>query len=126
MIERKWKDGDRIELELPMATRLEPVDAHHQKTVALLYGPLVLFAISENEISPTASDLLGVIRADQRTWELRNTTTAVKMIPFTEIRDDQYTTYFNVIQRDSDPVGSNSASLNPLERKESESGSRFS
>jgi DUF1680 family protein len=97
VIERKWKDGDRIELELPMTTRLEPLDAHHQKTVALLYGPLVLFAISENEISPTASDLLGVIRAGQRTWELRTTTTAEKMIPFTEIRDDQYTTYFNLI-----------------------------
>ena len=44
-IRRTWKDGDRVELELPMPLRLEPVDANHQNMVALMQGPLVLFAV---------------------------------------------------------------------------------
>src|SRR5208337_412379 len=47
-IEREWKNGDRIELDLPMKTRLEPIDKRHADTVALLYGPLVLFGVNAN------------------------------------------------------------------------------
>ena len=96
-IQRDWKNGDRIELEMPMAMGLDPIDMHHQKTVALLYGPLVLFAITENEISPTAADLLAVRRLDQRSWQLKTASGAIRMLPFTEIGDEQYTTYFNVV-----------------------------
>lgn len=42
---REWRPGDRIELELPLRTRLEPVDTEHPGTVALLAGPLVLMRI---------------------------------------------------------------------------------
>jgi uncharacterized protein len=45
-IRRQWKAGDRIELEIPMRTRLEPLDPWHPKTVALMSGPLVLFALT--------------------------------------------------------------------------------
>ena len=38
-IRRTWKDGDRVELELPMPLRLEPVDANHPELVALCRGP---------------------------------------------------------------------------------------
>ncbi len=38
-IRRTWKDGDRVELELPMPLRLETVDENHPKFVALRAGP---------------------------------------------------------------------------------------
>ena len=40
-VEREWKDGDTVEIRLPMSLRLEamPDDA---KMVAILYGPIVL------------------------------------------------------------------------------------
>src|SRR3984893_3129169 len=41
-IRRTWKQGDRVELELPMPLRLEAVDANHQNLVSLIQGPLVL------------------------------------------------------------------------------------
>src|SRR6202020_1113601 len=41
-IHRQWKNGDRIELELPLPTRLEAIDPQHKDTVALLVGPIVL------------------------------------------------------------------------------------
>ena len=37
-LQRKWKDGDRVELHLPMPMRLEAVDAQHPETVALVRG----------------------------------------------------------------------------------------
>ncbi len=45
-LNRHWTKGDRIELHLPMATRLEAIDAQHPNIVALMYGPLVLFPIA--------------------------------------------------------------------------------
>ena len=48
-IRRTWKDGDRVELELPMPLRLEPVDANHPNLVALMRGPLVLFAVADSQ-----------------------------------------------------------------------------
>ena len=44
-IDRVWKDGDRVELSLDMTLRLAPLDDHHPQLVALLCGPVALFAI---------------------------------------------------------------------------------
>ncbi|HEX4170037.1 MAG TPA: beta-L-arabinofuranosidase domain-containing protein [Bryobacteraceae bacterium] len=65
-INRRWKDGDRIELNLPLATRREPIDEQHPETVAVVRGPLVLFPI---------------------TGEPR------KLLPFSAIHDEPYSTY---------------------------------
>ena len=46
-VSRRWKTGDRVELDMPLAKRLEPIDRRHPKTVALLSGPLVLFVIAD-------------------------------------------------------------------------------
>ena len=43
-VARRWRDGERLELELPRRLRLDPV--------ALLCGPLVLFAISAGSERP--------------------------------------------------------------------------
>src|SRR5208282_5937906 len=57
-IRRTWKDGDRIDLELPMPLRLEPVDASYPNSVALVRGPLVLFAVADSQPSFDRSALL--------------------------------------------------------------------
>ena len=44
-IDRTWKDGDRIELSLDMPLRLVPIDSQHPDLVALMHGPVALFAI---------------------------------------------------------------------------------
>ena len=49
-VRREWKDGDRIEVELPLKTRLEALDPQHADTVALMVGPLVLFAITAENL----------------------------------------------------------------------------
>ncbi|MDO3409095.1 glycoside hydrolase family 127 protein [Saccharibacillus sp. CPCC 101409] len=44
VLDRKWRDGDRIELDLPFALKFKPVDAANPEIAALTYGPLVLAA----------------------------------------------------------------------------------
>jgi DUF1680 family protein len=96
VIRREWNDGDRIELNLPTANRLEPVDPQHSQTVALLCGPLVLFAITNSQPSLTRSDLLGAKKRDRRTWQASTAAGPLKLLPFTDIGDEQYSTYLRV------------------------------
>ena len=57
-IRREWRSGDRVELELPLNLRLEPIDARHPDTVALLCGPQVLFATTSTTPTVTRHQLL--------------------------------------------------------------------
>ncbi len=41
-IERTWRDGDTVEIRIPMSLRAEAVDGEHPDRVAILYGPVVL------------------------------------------------------------------------------------
>ena len=58
-LERTWRDGDRIELALPMDTRVEPLP-DHSGHVALAHGPVVLGARTGEEA------LDGLIAGDGR------------------------------------------------------------
>lgn len=58
-IERQWQDGDRIEVELPMATRIEALP-DGSDWVAAMHGPLMLAARTGTE------DLDGLIADDGR------------------------------------------------------------
>jgi len=92
-VHRSWKHGDRIELELPMKTRLEPVDAAHPETVALLFGPLVLFAVTDSQPTITRPQLLEAKRTGAKNWSVESASGVVQMLPWTEIGDVQYSTY---------------------------------
>jgi hypothetical protein len=49
----------------PMKMRLEPINPVHSQTVALLSGPLELFAITDTQPLFTCADLLAAKRMDQ-------------------------------------------------------------
>jgi len=95
-IHREWKSGDVVELNLPMTTRLEPIDPQHPNTVALCFGPLALFAITDAKPALTRADLLTVRRLDKRSWQVKTAGAPLKMLPFTDIGEEQYATYLNV------------------------------
>ena len=92
-LQREWKNGDRIELELPMTTRLEAVDARHPDVAALLLGPLVLFAVTDSEPVVTRSQLLAAKKVGTQEWQVATAHGAVRMLPFTGIEQQRYTTY---------------------------------
>jgi DUF1680 family protein len=95
-VRRRWSDGDRVEVELPMALRLEAVDAQHPETVALLFGPVVLFARTESQPAASRAELLAAKRLDRRSWQVNTGAAPMKMLPFTDIGEEQYTTYLQV------------------------------
>jgi len=93
---REWKSGDRIGLELPLTKRLEAIDPRHPDTVALLSGPLVLFAITDSAPAVTRQQLLAAARAGRMSWRVPASGAPLKMLPFTSITDEQYSTYLRV------------------------------
>jgi uncharacterized protein len=95
-IRRQWKKGGRIELELPLRTRLEPIGLRHPQTVALLAGPLVLFAITDRKPTVSARQLLAAAKDGQKSWRVETAGAPIRMLPFTEIADEAYSTYLTV------------------------------
>jgi len=95
-IQRTWKDGDRIELELPMPLRLEPVDDNHPNLVALVQGPLVLFAVADSQPTFERSGLLQAKALNNANgdWVASSADgSAVTMRPFMKIDKENYSTY---------------------------------
>jgi hypothetical protein len=96
-VKRTWKNGDRVELELPLPARLEAIDSQHPNTVAVMCGPLVLFALKPLQTSPMPSfgkdALLNLQRISQREWQVRGGDATYRLVPFTEIGSEPYTTY---------------------------------
>jgi DUF1680 family protein len=95
-IRRSWKDGDRVELELPMPLRLEPVDANHPNVVALLQGPLVLFAVADSQPSFDKNALLQAKATNNANgdWIAQSADgSSISMRPFMNIDKESYSTY---------------------------------
>ncbi len=103
-IERVWRTGDLIDLTLPMPLRLEAFPANggpaHLDTVALMRGPLVLFALrSPGELGPIQlprQALLAAERTALREWTVTTGAGKRRMVPFTEIGEQEYSTYITL------------------------------
>jgi hypothetical protein len=79
-----------------MPLRLEAVDANHPHLVALLHGPLVLFALADSQPSFEESGLLRAKPMNNSAGDwLANSTqgTPVTMRPFMNIDKENYSTY---------------------------------
>lgn len=96
-IRRTWKSGDRIQLALPMRTRLQAIDAKQPNTVALLRGPLVLSAITKSAPNLTRAQLLAPAGAGAGKWQVATAHEPITFLPFTAIEDEQYSTYLRVV-----------------------------
>jgi uncharacterized protein len=95
-IHRTWKDGDRVDLELPMPLRLETVDANHPNLVALMQGPLVLFAVTDSQPSFDQASLLRAkpVNNAKGDWQATSANgSTVTMRPFMNIDKESYSTY---------------------------------
>ena len=95
-IRNTWKDGDRVELELPMPLRLEAVDANHPDIVALVQGPLVLMAVGESQPTFERNALLQARAASDATGDWLASSAdgrSITMRPFMVIDKESYSTY---------------------------------
>jgi DUF1680 family protein len=94
-LERTWKDGDRVELSLDMPLRLVPLDAQHPNLVALVRGPVALFAIEPGAAKPTRQQLLAAQSAggSSSDWMVATDGGTVAMRPFPAIKTERYRLY---------------------------------
>jgi uncharacterized protein len=93
-IDRTWKDGDRVELFLDMPLRLAPIDESHPDLVALLYGPVALFAIEPVPQTMTQQQLLAAQRiGNSSAWEVATDAGKVRMLPYSAITYETYRLY---------------------------------
>ena len=74
-VRRSWNDGDRLQLVLDARPRLEAVDDQHPNLLAVVQGPLALFAVGERFLPFRRSDLLAVRQTAPRSTEWRVATT---------------------------------------------------
>ena len=96
-ISRRWQRDDRIDLNLPRLLRFEPVDAQHPTTVALLCGPLVLFAVVGDDAlpRPRLSELLAA-RQTERQWKTNIGSRAVTFLPYVGIAEQKYSMFLTL------------------------------
>ncbi len=93
-INRRWKDGDRIDIELALPVRLEAIDKTHPSVVAVMRGPLVLFPIGEKQHSATVTQSQNLaLEAEPLTWSIKD----FKLRPFFAIEEEKYSTYINAV-----------------------------
>jgi DUF1680 family protein len=95
-VQRTWKGGDRIEIEFDMPFRLEAIDDKNPNNVALVRGPLALFAVSEVPPKLTRAQLLAASRASSDDWSVRTDKSAITFRPFASIMDEHYRLYMMV------------------------------
>jgi DUF1680 family protein len=104
-VTRLWRPGDEVTLTLPLSLRLEPLPANggpaHPASVALLRGPLVLFALRDPaEAGPVPAPLsiprdtlLNAQRSGPREWTVATSAGPRRFVAFTDIGDRTYSTY---------------------------------
>jgi DUF1680 family protein len=97
-LRREWKDGDIVEYTIDRPLRLEPVDPQHPNTVALLFGPLALFAMNAPASRFTRAQLLAAARPNGsgRDWRVQSASAPVSFRAFPDIREENYRLYHQV------------------------------
>jgi DUF1680 family protein len=94
-IDRSWKNADRIELSIDMPLRLVPLDSQHPNLVALMHGPVALFAIQPTGQHISAQNLLSARRAGSSStdWHISTDAQSMTFKPFSAITTERYRLY---------------------------------
>lgn len=98
-IDRHWRDGDLVELHLPMNLRLEPLRTDggtpHPEIVSLLYGPLVLMPLAPMP-TLTRDQLLSAKRTRATEWSIETPSSTLRLRPFTAVGDSIYSAHIRL------------------------------
>lgn len=97
-LRREWKDADRVELEVEMPLRLEPIEQQDRNNVALMHGPIALFAVGDIPEGITRQNLLAANPVSQSSsdWTMKTDKGALTLRPFSAIMSERYRLYNRV------------------------------
>ena len=100
-VQRTWKSGDRIEVEFDMPLRLQAIPYRQAggQRVALMYGPVALFAVGHLNATATKAQLLAAERVAKNStdWKVSTAAGSLTMRPFAAIGDEHYRLYQTVM-----------------------------
>ncbi len=95
-VRQTWKNGDRIEFSIDRPVRLSSVDPQHPNLVAVLQGPLTLFAIGDVPSDLTRKQLLATAQRGGTEWQVPGSGQGLRMLPYPAITDQTYRLYLPV------------------------------
>ena len=97
-VRREWRNGDRIEVDFDMPTRLEAVDPQHPNLLAPVHGPLALFSVGAIPEGLRRADLLALqqVSAGSTDWQAKTAAGTLTLRPFTALGDDHYRLYLDL------------------------------
>jgi uncharacterized protein len=95
-VRQNWKNGDRIELTIDRPVRLSSVDPQHPNLVAVLQGPLALFALGDVPSDLTRTQLLATVQRGVDDWQVPGSAQGLKMLPYPAITNQTYRLYLPV------------------------------
>ncbi|WP_158942567.1 beta-L-arabinofuranosidase domain-containing protein [Granulicella sp. S190] len=96
-VQRRWKTGDTVKLQLPMRPRLEVLDEAHPETAAVMVGPRVLFALASDQVVTSRNHALNLQQSGLGEWMLQSASGPIRMVPFTAVGSQVYSTYLQVV-----------------------------
>jgi hypothetical protein len=96
-IRRRCQNNDTIQVALPFSFRAEPIDDEHPRTVALMYGPLMLVALDPELRLPqgalSSPDALRPTSYAPQSFELQAGLDKLRFVPFYALKEEPYTNY---------------------------------
>ncbi len=97
-LDRTWSSGDRIEIEFDMPLTLQAVDPQHPDLVALVHGPIALFALDQMPPTFHRKELLTAapISIGSTDWQAKIATGTLALRPFAAIDEQLYRLYLHV------------------------------
>ena len=95
-LRQQWNDGDRIEFSLDRPVRLSIIDPQHPNLVAVLQGPLTLFAVGDLPADLTRAQLLATAQPGANEWQVATSAGSLKMMPYPAITSETYRLYLPV------------------------------
>lgn len=100
-LEHTWRRGDRVELRLPQAFRMEPIDRAHADTVALMRGPVMYCALdfagsgpSRRPLAPLPGAALTPLADARQSYVQANGARQLVFVPFHTVENESYDVYF--------------------------------
>jgi DUF1680 family protein len=95
-IERLWRDGDTLQATFPMALHYESIAPETPDRQAVLYGPLLLVALSDKAVSVKGEKaLVEAVKQADTLPTFRTRDGAIAFLPFYKVKDERYTTYLS-------------------------------
>ena len=96
-VERDWRDGDTVEVIIPMTLRFEAIAPETPDRKALMYGPLLLVALSAKPVALEGGNgMVDMAELPGALPTFRTHDGMTAFLPFYKVKDESYTTYLSI------------------------------